>query len=115
MTHAPFYERHAEVLRVIDGDTLHLSVDLGCDVSVNMTVRLVGIDTPELPTVEGKAALDAVRTWLAEHDNRLVVRTVKDKREKFGRYLADLLPEGADAPTLCAYLLETGHARPYPF
>ncbi len=37
----------AQVERVIDGDTLQLKVDLGFNVSVIETFRLLGVDTPE--------------------------------------------------------------------
>jgi micrococcal nuclease len=47
------YEYHCEVMRVVDGDTLHLDVDLGCDVHTLMTVRLDGIDAPEMRTAPG--------------------------------------------------------------
>ena len=41
------YCYRAEVLRVIDGDSLSLNVRLGFDVSLKMSVRLYGIDTAE--------------------------------------------------------------------
>jgi len=47
----------------------------------------------------------------------LIVRTVKDRKEKYGRYLAELFLVGADgqpaATSVNQTLLSNGHARPY--
>ena len=81
------YIRNAKVERVIDGDTLVLNVDLGCSVIVNMTTRLNGINAPEKNTPEGITT----KKWLEDKlpvNSSVVVQTVKDKKEKYGRYLA---------------------------
>ncbi len=120
----PVYERHATVTRVIDGDTLYLAVDLGCDTTLAMTVRLIGLNAPEMNTDAGKAAKAFVEGWVDTYHRsslligtRLALRTIKDRREKYGRYLADLVPVDADgqldAPSLCQALLDAGHATPY--
>lgn len=117
----PVFERQATVGRVVDGDTLHLAVDLGCDVDLAMTVRLYGLNTPELPTPEGVAAKAFVTEWVTEHGPVFALRTVKDRKEKYGRYLADLVPldltpepDSRTYPTsLCTALLDAGHAVPY--
>lgn len=112
-TPPPVYERHATVTKVVDGDTLHLDVDLGCDITVAMTVRLFGVNAPEHGTPEGDAATAFVRSWVATWGaSPFRLRTVKDKREKYGRYLADLLTYDAE-PSLCEALLAAGHAVPY--
>lgn len=41
------YEYRCEIVSVVDGDTMHLDVDLGCDAHILMTVRLTGINAPE--------------------------------------------------------------------
>lgn len=111
MTHLEHYERHATVRKVVDADTLHLTVDLGCDTCINMTVRLYGVNAPENSTPEGRAATAFVVAWVAANPH-LAVRTVKDRREKYGRYLADLLPADG-GPSLCTVLLGAGHATVY--
>ena len=114
MTYSPpaVYERHAYVTKVVDGDTLHILADLGCDTSLAMTVRLTGINAPETSTIEGKAAKAYVEHWVADLGPRFILRTERDKREKYGRWLADLLPDnGADS--LCRSLLVFGYAHPY--
>lgn len=111
------YPRTCAVLRVVDGDTLHVVADLGCDLTLTMVLRLYGLNAPERGTPEGAAASDYVRRWVANHGPVFELLTAKDKREKYGRYLADLVPlaapAGAAAPTLCAALLDSGNAVTY--
>jgi len=81
------YVRNAKVNRIIDGDTLVLDVDLGCSVFVNMFVRLEGINASEMKTAAGKIT----KKYLEEKippGTAVVVQTIKDKKEKYGRYLA---------------------------
>ncbi len=106
------FERRATVTKVVDGDTLHIAADLGCDVTVRMTVRLAGVHAPETSTPEGRTARAFVEEWVAQNGPVLRLRTVKDRREKYGRYLADLLPL-VEGGSLCQALLDTGHAVPY--
>lgn len=103
------YEYRATILRVVDGDTVHAEIDLGLDVSTRITLRLAGLDAPEASSPEGIAAT----AWLAEHapvGSRLIVRTTKDHREKFGRYLGTLIADGVE---LNAAMIAAGHASPY--
>ena len=90
------YTYRAQVVRVVDGDTMAFSVDLGLDVRINLTVRIYGIDTPEMGTVEGREA-KAEAQRLMPVGSEVVLTTVKDRREKYGRYLGLItLPGGAD-------------------
>lgn len=113
------YDYKAQVVNVVDGDTVDLDVDLGLDVHVNLRVRLYGINTPEKTgtTKEaGMAAKKFAEGWLR---NRAIgVKTVKDKQEKFGRYLAIIEdashPEdGVIKTSLNQALIEAGHAVQY--
>jgi micrococcal nuclease len=83
----------AELVRVVDGDTVDLIIDLGFDTSRKERFRLYGIDAPELNTLAGKAA----KAWLWEALQPLeaiYVQTIqlstKAKRDKYGRFLAVL-------------------------
>jgi endonuclease YncB( thermonuclease family) len=82
------YTYHAQVERVIDGDTLVCLVDLGFGTFRRETFRLLGLDAPELATPEGERAKAFVEEWIATNGRQVVVVTVRDKREKYGRYLA---------------------------
>jgi endonuclease YncB( thermonuclease family) len=92
------YWRRARVVRVIDGDTLVLIIDLGFRMYAEQMVRLLEINTPELrsgPPAErerGAAAREFTLAWLQDHaghgpaDWPLSIRT--EKGDSFGRWLA---------------------------
>jgi micrococcal nuclease len=96
-----------------DGDTLHAGIDLGCDVATNQTIRLYGLNCPELATPAGKTAKQFVLDWFTTHcpDSKFVLQTVKDRREKYGRYLGTIT--AADGANLNSDLVAAGQAVPY--
>ena len=51
-------------------------------------VRLARLNAPELSTPEGPAFRDWLRNRLANH--KIVLRTIKDKKEKYGRWLGEV-------------------------
>jgi endonuclease YncB( thermonuclease family) len=97
------------VIRVVDGDTLHVSVD-GRD----ETVRLLGIDTPELRPVEcGARAATAALTQLADGRHvELVEDPTQDERDRYGRLLAYVVRGDLD---LGEAMLRRGWAEVYVF
>jgi endonuclease YncB( thermonuclease family) len=98
---------------VVDGDTVYVGIDLGCNVAVNETIRLYGINCPEMKTDAGKQAKAWAIGWFAQHCSagRFVLATQLDKTEKFGRLLGDIYaPDGAH---LNADLVAAGMAVPY--
>lgn len=101
------YIRNAKVLRVIDGDTLKLTIDLGLDIYHTRSVRLANINAPEMNTDAGKAAKD----WLVEQlpiGSDVIVKTVKTT-DKYGRYIA-ILYVGGGLMTINDRLVNAGHA-----
>jgi micrococcal nuclease len=102
------YQYKAKVIRIVDGDTLHLEVELGFDVTRKDSFRLYGLDAPELNTDAGKAA----KVWLAEALTQgvLIITTHKDDREKYGRYLATLW---IDQKNVNEAMIAAGHAVVY--
>ncbi|MDP9353969.1 MAG: thermonuclease family protein [Chloroflexota bacterium] len=104
------YEYRATILRHIDADTSWVSVDLGFDCAIKLTVRWARINAPEKNTTDGEAALHFVRMMLPEQ-SRCILRTIKDKREKFGRYLGEFILN--DGTNLNEVLLREGFAEPY--
>lgn len=110
------YEYRATIARVIDGDTVEAEVDLGFDVVVRERFRLYGINAPETKgesREDGRAATEFLRTLIAKHTGNsgvLTIQTKKDKREKYGRYLAVLMANGVN---LNAVMANAGHAVPY--
>ena len=92
------YEYKATLLKVVDGDTVDVDIDLGFGVCLrNERVRIMGIDTPESRTrnkiekLFGIAAKKRLEQLLTKD---VVLKTFKspdgeDAKEKFGRILGD--------------------------
>lgn len=85
----------ARVLRVIDGDTLVVDLDLGLGITARQTVRLLGVNTPELRG-DDAAAGAAAKVFVASLTLGLdvLVRTHKDRDDKYGRLLAEIWAHG---------------------
>lgn len=90
----PAYQYKAKVLSVYDGDTLTLSIDTGFAINVTLPTRLYGIGAPELRAAGGKASRDHLLFLLGMRDatptSTIYVQTIKDRTEKYGRYLSVL-------------------------
>ena len=91
----------ARRLRVIDGDTLEVVVDLGLGHRARPRLRLRGIDCPELYTHAGRTARAFVECALAPVDFAVITTW---RTDTYGRYLADLryLPGQPDARIVLA-------------
>ena len=87
------YKYRAEVVRVVDGDTVDATVDLGFDLRLSARFRLLGINAPEKNTKKGRESLARLAAMLPVGAT-VVVQTTKDKKEKFGRYLGTFLLDG---------------------
>jgi len=109
----------ARLMRMRDGDSYTLTLDLGVDTFVNWKTRLRGVDTPEkkhpLYLNARAAAEHAMSTVPADAGAfPLVVRTFQtrdgsDEREKYGRLLVDILtPLQGD---LATWLVDIGLAK----
>ena len=86
------YQYKAQVKAVIDADTIDVLIDLGFGVHTMQRLRLYGIDAPEMRTEAGKIAKEYVKSVLLGADAAMFVyvRTLKDKKDKYGRKLAVL-------------------------
>jgi micrococcal nuclease len=104
----PQYCYKAQLLRVIDGDTVQLQLDLGFDTHVIKTCRLIGINAPEMNTVAGVAAKTFLATILPA---ALVVTTTKP--DKYGRSLVKIYLPNDEKVSVNDQMLSTGHAVPY--
>lgn len=110
------YEYRCKILRIVDGDTVDVDIDLGFGVWMHRErVRLLGIDTPESRTRDlvekkfGLAAKEFVRDTMPVGSMQ-VIRTQKDKTGKFGRILGDFVLENT---TLADLMLSKNHAVVY--
>ena len=112
------YEYKAQCVKVVDGDTIDCVVDLGFKVNVGPErFRLYGIDAPETTlrgdtTPEEKAAGLELKAWLKERieGKEVVLRTFKDDKGKYGRYLAVVIHDGVN---LNEFMFEEGWVEAY--
>jgi micrococcal nuclease len=110
------YQYKCEIERIVDGDTIVCSIDLGFGTWLkNVSVRILGINAPETRTkdlIEKESGLKtkARVEQLLPVGSTVVVRTVIDK-EKFGRILGDFLINGKES--LGHILLAEGLAKSY--
>ena len=104
-----------EIVKVIDGDTVDIVIDLGFDLSKKERVRLAGIDTPESRTrdaeekVFGLEAKAYLKTRL-EGSEKLVVKTEKDG--KYGRMLGWFYCSDVES-SINNEMIEKGYAWEY--
>ncbi len=85
------YTYRAEILRVVDGDTVEAEIDLGFHVTMRRMVRLRGINAPEVhgaTKAEGERA--AAHLFGLTVNKRLTIQTHLDKDDKYGRVLGVL-------------------------
>lgn len=113
-------EYDVHVVRVVDGDTVDVDIDLGFKIQLkDERVRIMGIDTPESRTSDrveklfGIAAKNRLYSLL-EKDAKLITTEDKDGEDmkgKFGRILGDF--RAADGRLVTEIMIEEGHCVPY--
>jgi micrococcal nuclease len=86
------YEYKADLIKVVDGDTIDVDVDLGFSVHTRQRLRYARVDAWETRGAEREKGLVAKQFLidLIAGGKGLMVRTVKDKQGKYGRYLAEV-------------------------
>jgi micrococcal nuclease len=113
------YIRRAKIVRLVDGDTVDVDIDLGMAITTRQRLRLFGINTPEVrgpEKVAGHAATQHLADLLVEFKHEgdwdIVVQTYKDKKGKFGRLLAVLIGDDGDGNpvNLNERMVTDGHA-----
>ena len=114
--------RVVSVDKVLDGDTIDVTIDLGFDLYKKERVRIAGVDTPEKRTrdlEEKELGIDATN-WMKVHledtingDDELIIRTeLKGGVGKYGRLLGWLYV-GDDAVSLNEQMITEGYAWEY--
>ena len=114
--------RVVEINRVVDGDTIDVTIDLGFDLFKKERVRVAGVDTPEKRTrdLEEKELGIEATNWLKEKldgaiigDDDLVIRTeLVGGMGKYGRLLGWLYI-GDSELSLNEIMIEEGYAWAY--
>jgi len=110
------YWYRADLLRVVDGDTVKLLLDLGLGTHRRVTLRLYGINTPEIRGVpkDSQEYENGMRAKIFVEERltgkSLWVHTHKDRTGKYGRYLADVMFQDEDGKhvSITKLLLEDG-------
>ena len=114
------YEYRVTIIKVIDGDTVDVDIDLGFGISLNNErVRIMGIDTPESRTrdkVEKKFGLASKARLKELLGKKSVLRTQinkkgEDMKGKFGRVLGDFVTDSGKMVT--EIMIKEGHCVPY--
>lgn len=107
-----FYQYRATVVSIYDADTIRADIDLGFNTwRRNEQLRLFGIDAPEMKGDDkeaGTISRDALRGRILNKE--VTICTIKDRREKYGRYLAKIY---LGDELINDWLLEKGFAIPY--
>ena len=111
-----------EINRVLDGDTIDVTIDLGFELFKKERVRIAGVDTPEKRTknLEEKALGLAATNWLKDKlegaisgDDDLIIRTeLVGGVGKYGRLLGWCYI-GDDTVSLNEQMIEEGYAHAY--
>ena len=114
--------RVTEINRVVDGDTIDVTIDLGFDLYKKERVRIAGVDTPEKRTrdLEEKALGIDATNWMKEQleeaingESELTIRTeLKGGMGKYGRLLGWLYVGDADI-SLNEAMIIAGYAWEY--
>jgi|TARA_B100001093_G_scaffold515331_1_gene591431 micrococcal nuclease len=116
------YEYRCKVIKVIDGDTVDVDIDLGFDIIIKgERVRIMGIDTPESRTRDkvekkfGLASKARLKELIGGRSGPIlktqINRKGEDMRGKFGRILGDFVTD--DGRLVTDILVEEGHAVAY--
>lgn len=90
----PVYRYNAIIEKVVDGDTIVVSLDLGFGIWLHkQSIRLYGINTPEIKGGERERGLLAKRfvvSRLVSYTSKsisVVIDTFKGRKDKYGRWL----------------------------
>ena len=112
------YEYACEIIRVVDGDTVDVDIDLGFGVWMKkQRIRLYGVDTPESRTrdLEEKAKGLEAKAYvkdLLENSDDGKFSIISHGVGKYGRVLGELFVKGHDT-SVNELLKENGHAYEY--
>ncbi len=84
---AEIHTYKATLDRVVDGDTIHVTLDLGFEIRHKEILRLAKINAPEMATAAGKKSAETLQNILKDVPV-LVIKT--NKTDIYGRYIADV-------------------------
>lgn len=110
------YQYNAKILDVVDADTMLISIDLGFNIWHTHKFRILKYDAPEISKPKSDEELQlglkakSYAEFLLPKNGLFVINTHKDRLDKYGRYLCDiLLPNGKD---FAKTMIEKGFIKP---
>ena len=104
------YTYFCTIDRIIDGDTVVATIDLGLHTKVTKTVRFLGINAPEMSTPEGAPA-KAYLTTLFVSDLPIVIETRLDRDDKYGRLLGTFYIGTVTGKNINKEMIKAGFAK----
>lgn len=111
------YTYKAHVLKIVDGDTVDIEIDLGFDIRTVQRVRLAGINAAEHNTAAGQEAIKWLQGRLLLGSEVVVKSNKPGGGDKYGRYLAVIIPvdeqDGVVNGSINDALIASGHAVPW--
>lgn len=119
------YIYEAKVLSIHDGDTISVEIDLGFQMRFTDKIRFYGVNAPELKirnenkklvsNPQRQITLQAIQSLIKVGDI-IIIETIKDNKEKYGRYLANIYVTDKDKQIFVnQYLLDNELAVPMKY
>lgn len=110
----PSYHYRGTLLRAVDGDTVRVRLDLGLRTSREVSLRIAGIDAPELhrggPDARGRGA--AAKEFVGRYEGESVYVTTHKDRKSFDRYVADIyLDQEGELQDLAEIIVANRYAK----
>lgn len=104
---------NAQVVRVIDGDTFEAAATIWLNQTIDVHVRIAGIDAPELHghCSEERASAQAARQYLADRIGGGTVSLSDVRYDKYGGRVRAVVRDGRG--NVGQAMIDSGHARPY--
>jgi len=105
-----------EILKIYDGDTMTVVIDLGFGVYKTEKIRLSYIDAPEIRGEErtlGLISRDYLRNKIQtaiDNNQEITIKTIKDRKGKYGRYLGEFFIDGV---SVNQDMITEGYAEEY--
>jgi len=106
-----YYYHNVKLIKIVDGDTFRLNIDMGNHIHWEENFRLYGIDTPELSTEEGKKV------------KKLAIELFKNKKvevetyapDKYGRWLAEIffIDKEEKKVNYNMWIIDNGYSKQY--
>jgi micrococcal nuclease len=110
------YTYKATIVRVIDGDTVVLNIDLGFKIHHITPCRLAGINAPEMNSKDEKVRAAAVQSkeyLMGLLPEEMEVTIISKKLDKYGRPVVHFLAESNKYASVNDLMIDAGHAVIY--